>query len=107
GLVGALLWQKCRGRMEAVQGDDEAELGETAAARFSLVNDGILPAAQMVIRYQVYECRTPSKKEKKKIRLQMKGRSEQYFDCRVPSDHSGVSVVRKIGRASCRERGGS
>ncbi len=24
----------------------------------------------------------------------MKGRSEQYFDCRVPSDHSGVSVVR-------------
>ena len=93
-LVGTLLWQKRRCRMEAVQGNDVAELGETAAARFRLVNDGILPAAQMVIRYQVYECRTPSKKEKKKIRLQMKGRSEQYFDCRVPSDHSGVSVVR-------------
>ncbi len=65
-LVGTLLWQKRRCRMEAVQGNDVAELGETAAARFRLVNDGILPAAQMVIRYQVYECRTPSKKEKKK-----------------------------------------
>lgn len=93
-LLSTLFLQKRKFRIETVGETDFAEQGGRAEVSFLFINQSIFPVARAVVQFQLYDSRGLAAAEKKRTDIQLKGRSELRFSCRVPSEHCGVRIVR-------------